>query len=81
MLHSENTGVVAELLGWRWIFWGSSILGALFLITTLFILPETLPRSYQPATPQTIEEDKRWSLWMMLRYLGSPVYFLTLKPF
>jgi predicted MFS family arabinose efflux permease len=62
-------GVVAELLGWRWIFWGSSILGFVFLLSTIFLLPETLPRSYQPATPQTIEEDKKWSLLMIIRFV------------
>eukprot|EP01127_Copromyxa_protea_P009227 TRINITY_DN2159_c0_g1_i3.p1 TRINITY_DN2159_c0_g1~~TRINITY_DN2159_c0_g1_i3.p1 ORF type:complete len:393 (+),score=61.45 TRINITY_DN2159_c0_g1_i3:157-1335(+) len=60
-------GAVAELLGWRWIFWGSAILGAFFCCTSAFLLPETHPRSYQPATPYTEEEDRKWSLITVIR--------------
>lgn len=65
-------GVIAEVLGWRWIFWGSAILAAMFLASTIILLPETLPRSYQPETPKTRMEDEKWSVLVIFRYALSP---------
>eukprot|EP01089_Gocevia_fonbrunei_P013548 TRINITY_DN3490_c0_g1_i1.p1 TRINITY_DN3490_c0_g1~~TRINITY_DN3490_c0_g1_i1.p1 ORF type:complete len:442 (+),score=77.01 TRINITY_DN3490_c0_g1_i1:46-1371(+) len=35
-------GFIAELFGWRWIFWGVACFAAVFLVLIYFLLPETL---------------------------------------
>jgi MFS family permease len=39
LLGSTTGGVVTEALGWRWIFWGESIVGAACLAGGLLVLP------------------------------------------
>eukprot|EP01126_Amoeba_proteus_P058121 TRINITY_DN7466_c0_g1_i4.p1 TRINITY_DN7466_c0_g1~~TRINITY_DN7466_c0_g1_i4.p1 ORF type:complete len:413 (-),score=60.81 TRINITY_DN7466_c0_g1_i4:47-1285(-) len=74
-------GVITEMLNWRWIFWINAILGAIFLLFITIFLPETLPRSYQPETVETLERDKSWSFWEVLRpfkmLLDPKVFFLS----
>lgn len=47
--------LIIEVLDWRFIFWILAIVGALATLATIFILPETLPKSTQAKlTPASI---------------------------
>jgi MFS family permease len=50
-------GYLIEARGWRWFFILCSIIAAVNLVTTIFMLPETIYEREAEAEPEVIEDD------------------------
>lgn len=69
-------GVIANSLGWRWIFLMVAFIGAAFLVPVFLFLPETLPSAFTPKS----QRKRRPNPFSTFPYLRHPfVYTIVLE--